>query len=289
MDPIIRHRLVLLACIIACCAVLAPFANDFLPADRSAGFTLIFAHVGPLHAFIEFAALLVPLTCIALIASVSGTALSGAFVLGVTLCIFAAGFGPANGLLLRANLPHDYSLLAIESAVLACLALAVGAVLKFATRPLKPRLPWLTRFADEPPHSEVTTPASTCAAVAITVPIAGLIAYFLAIGDSPKQAIGTLIAAFTLAAGFSCNMIGRRAMLGSLLSPFILAVIAYAFPLLAPMGSHAFTRLWFTNELSGLCRILPIYYLAAGAVGTVIGIVVGLPATAEPEADAKPS
>jgi hypothetical protein len=290
MDPIIRHRLILLACIIACCAVLSSFASDFLPTDRTTGFTLIFSHQGPLLAFATFAALLVPLTCIALIAAVSGTALSGVFVIGVSLCIFAAGFGPANGLLVHAELPHDYARLAMESAVLAALACVVGLTLAKATPPLKARLPWLTRFPDESASIDPITLPSTLASIATTVPVAAIVAYLLSVGDSPKQSIGAVIVAFTVGSAVALNSVGRRGLLGSLISPFVLALLVYLFTLLNPMGAHAFNRLWFTNQISGLDRILPIYYLAAGPVGTVLGLVIAGPLAAErPAPETKPA
>ena len=277
MDPVLRHRILLIACIAASCAILAPFAPDFLPPDRSAGFTLAFSHLGIPHASLEFAALLLPLTLLATLASVSGTTFSGIFVLGASLALFAAGFGPADGLLLRAQLPRDYSRLLLESAILASLLAAAVAFITFAAPPLKKRLPALSRFTgNELPADRSTHHGGTLHALLVTNLIAAHLADLLAVGSSPKQAIGALILAFavgsTAAHYFVDRLLGpRAATLGTFLAPLLLPFFAYAYALFSNFGELGFTRAWFTNELPGLARILPIYYLTVGPLGAILG------------------
>jgi len=277
MDSILQHRLLLLACIVAGCALLWPFTGEFLPADRSAGFTLAFAHQGFAHATGLFALLTVPLTLLALLASASGNVLSGAFMIGTSLAIFAARFGPADGLLLRANLPNDYKLLLLETASLAVIFLAAGTVLTAVTPKIKTAFPNFARLRETAPDansnsgSERTTLAACLQALVLTAGIAALLLYFLASGSSPKQTLGAIVTAFALGAIASQLIVGKPGTLGTLLAPIPLALAAYAYPLVMNLSPHAVTQGWFNGQLPSLCKILPICYLAAGPLGAVVG------------------
>lgn len=269
MDPVIRHRLIWFCCVAAGCAILWQFQADFLPIDRSTGFTPIYAHSGAVLAYVKLAALLLPLIALAVIASVTGTVLSGFTMLGAALAIFAGSFGSSEGLLLRAQLPRDYATLLIETCILSLLILAAGGATTLAAAPLKAKFRSLSA-ADENSVFQ-TTLASTASSIFITTVIAAAATSVIAPVSSPKQVIGAIVLAFVLGAKATEKIVGQSGLLGTILSPFILAFIAAGYPLFANYGNLGFTRAYFTGELPGFCRILPIFFLTAGPVGAILG------------------
>ena len=275
-----RHRLIIGIAAILGGLVWLLATEQLRAADGGSGYSLFAApNVG--MSILSVAALGLPAVLLALISSAAGHPLSGVFVYAVALCMLAVRGGPIDGWLFRAldidRLSTAYGGLVVEVLIWQVGLIAVVLAVARLREQVRSRLPEILK-AEHGVESRFRLPdvAGLLPTVVCAV-ISGVLAYFLIRSTRSGQVIGALVLAFAVGALTTQLIFQQRDYLGLLLSPAIVAIVAYVWILSAQTDTDELIRTWYSLNLTpklpgGLAFALPIHYASAALAGCCVGI-----------------
>ncbi len=284
MFPSLRHR-VLIAVSVVLGALIWLWARGVLQAaDGGSGYTIVGAQAGPIVATVVVALLGVPVVALGLFVSTTGHPLSGIFTVAAALAILAGTGGSIDGWLIRHveadALPAAYTGLIGEVLLWQIGVVIMLTVIARLRSPLRTRYPALA-YDDHlgvDVHIRLPQMQAVVAGVASAV-IAGFFAYHLIRSTDAGQVMWSLILAFTAGGCLAHLTFPHSNPVGILLSPALVAIAAYTWIMLGtPFHSSdgvlelAFNLRYRVPLPAGLAFALPIHYVAAGTVGTTLGI-----------------
>jgi len=271
--PNLKQRLWLAIAVFLGATICAGIAPLIMPRGGYTGATLASAGGG----VVILAAALVPVVLGGLWLGARGNRLGGPFVVSGALLGLAIAGGGMDGWFWRqaadADLPGAYVGLAVEMLVW----------LVFPLLPLV-ALPWWPgrRAHDAEDGAMLPKPADLLGTVIAAAAAGGLILLMLRSTD-PMQAVGTTLLSFTIAAMIAQTFNPAANPLPVLVSPALVAVVAYLYVALS--GSFGTTPLtlaaWFTKivpdsagtpALPGAALALPVVYASAGVLGCTLGL-----------------
>ncbi|MFA9478670.1 hypothetical protein ACERK3_10215 [Phycisphaerales bacterium AB-hyl4] len=243
-------------------------------ADGRGGLSLFDAQVG-----VVFAVLLMLLTglvaiVLAVLVGAMGNPLSGLFVLGVALLFPAIMGGRIDGWLWRHGEPTAYVLLIVEMIVWTGALLGVIVLMDAARQPIRDALPRLTttdHFGKADPGVRLPDGRALIAGL-VCAGVGGALATLLIAVSDTGQVIGSLVLAFGIAAVVTQSIVPQSNPLPLLISPALLAIVAYAHVPVQYGDAVELYAAWYVSGVWGPALALPIHYLGAGLVGVTAGL-----------------
>lgn len=281
MLPTLRQRLLILVAILAGGACWIGVGPMLRASDGGSGLSLLGAHSGPVMALLAILLAGLPALGLGLLVAATGHPLAGLFASSMALLMLAVWGGPIDGWMYRATLPDDYLTLAGETLLWFIGVLLMVAVIARLRAPLRARVPALA-FNDhlglDTELRLVPCSQSLGAGLVCTI-IAALLGHMLLRNSVSGQVVGSLLVAFTVGAMVAQMNFGQANPLGLLLSPALVAVLAYGYVALRyPDADQVFAG-WFSatsstaaQHLTGLALALPIHYASAGVAGVTLGV-----------------
>lgn len=278
MLPAFRQRLLIAAAAIAGGLVWLLAVDALSAADASSGISLFDARIGVLPGLLLLALAALPAVALGLIVSSTGHPLGGVFTVATGLLFLAGAGGSIQGYLWRHGLPEQYGWLIAESLLWAGLVLALLAMIRRLRPGVRERLDRLATDHHWGDELVIAVPdGRALLAGGISLLGAAAMATLLLQGEQTGQVIGALLLAFLIGALLAQIVVPQPNPTAILLSPLVLAAIAYGRVLFDPTLTTRddVLRAWYAGALWGPALALPIFYASAGVVGCTLGIGMG--------------
>ncbi len=280
MLPPMRQRLIIAAAVAVGAIAWLAASPPLRAADGSVGLSLTTARVGLVLAVPIVVVAGLPAALAALVASASGNPLSGVFAAATSLCVLAGRGGSISGWVYRADarLPDDFAFLIVEMVFWSVYLVAVVAGILFLRDRLRDRVPVLAFDKRAAPALVLgRNHLHSVAACLLCALIAGILLCVLLRSIDGGQIVWALILAFVLAAVVTQMIVPTAGSWAVLLSPAVVAVVAYAWVLLRFDSEASYLQAWIrvgrtASAVPGPALALPIHYASAGVVGCTIGL-----------------
>ncbi len=280
MLPQLKHRLLIGLSLVTAgmCWLLA--LGALTPADGSTGLSLMDAHVGTPTAVLILFAAGIPAIIAGLVVASTGNPLTGVFTVTGSLLLLGSMGGSIDGYLLRANLPTDFQSLAIESGIWLVMLTVVFVGIDRLRIMVRPKLQWFAPKHHLGTRTHLTFPgAKPLLAGLITAAGGAFICNLLIQSPDGGQVNGSLILGFGVAALIGNMAVPQRNPLVILLSPMLVAALAYLWVARSYPTPDVMLFDIYTHNLLNLTLALPIQYASAGITGCALGV--GLAQTLE--------
>ncbi len=280
MLPSLRQRLIIGLAVAIGAASWLLVAAALRAADGSTGLSIATASVGPAAAALIMLVAAVPAVIGGLIVAGTGNPLSGVFAVAAALCVVAIWGGSIDEWIIRdgASAPGIYGWLIVEVGVWEAALVVVLILMK--TVPEHLRRPLTALISDDHLNADVAPRRITvksAAAAAICASIGTVLSIFLLRSTESGQVIWALILAF-LIGGLAAHLIVPEGDCWAiLLSPGLVAVVAYTWVLLSFDDKTPFLAAWYgvgrtATAVPGPALALPIHYASAALIGCTLGV-----------------
>jgi hypothetical protein len=273
MLPQLKHRLVIgLSLVIgAFCWLLA--LGALTAADGSTGLSLMDARVGLVPAVVIVLAAGLPAIIAGLIAASTGNPLAGTFTISFSLMPLAAMGGSIEGYLKRTELPGGFRPLASEAIIWLVLLAVIFIVIDRLRTKVRPGLQKLAVKRHMGTRTQLAFPSLRPLLAGLVAAGAGAFICNILIQTSDGGQVNCgLILGFGVAAMIAQLTVPHRNPLVILLSPLLVAAVAYLYTAWAyPAGDELLYDLYSRNLLN-LALALPIQYASSGVAGCALGI-----------------
>lgn len=280
MLPTIRQRLIITAAALVGMLGWLVASGPLRATDGGTGLSLTTAQIGFGWSVPIVALAGLPALGAGLVASATGNPLAGMFAFSAALCVLAAWGGSIQGWVFRhdANLPGDYGGLILEMFIWQVGLVVMVVVICYLAAPVRQWLPamlsdkkgGLTHFDSGRDRF------GSLAVVPLCAVIAGVCTVYLVRSTETSQVIWSLILAFFIGGLVAKIILPRSNAWGVMLSPSLVAIVGYAWALIAFDSDSYLPALYTigdsTMAMPGVLLVLPIHYASAGVVGCTLGI-----------------
>jgi hypothetical protein len=280
MLPSLRQRLIIGLAVAVGATSWLLVAAALRVADGSTGISITTAAVGPAAAALIMVVAAVPAVIGGLVVACTGNPLSGVFAVATALCIVAGWGGSIDEWIIRdaATPPGIYGWLIVEVCVWEAALLVTLALMR--TVPEHLRHPLRALISEDHLNADVAprrVNVKSAAAAAICASIGAVLSLFILRSTESGQVIWALILAF-LIGGLAAHLIVPDSDCWAiLLSPGLVAVVAYTWVLLSFDDRAPFLAAWYgvgrtATAMPGPALALPIHYASAALVGCTLGV-----------------
>jgi len=273
MLPSLKQRIIIVAAIAVGAWCWLTVEPSLLRPDMGPGISLLFSRAGWFAGLFYLVAAGLPAIFLGMVASGAAHPLAGVFSISFALAILATAGGAIDGLLWQADGSGVYLLLALEAVIWAALLAGVLVAVARSRLWIRRRFPRLTTDRHFGTATKLRLPGvDAMLSGLVCATVSGLIVWIGLKATDAGQVFGTLTLGFALGALLAHQFFAHANPTAMLLSPCLVAVVAYLYAWNHYPAYDAMMLALNTGDLPALARALPIHYASAGVAGCVLGV-----------------
>ncbi|WP_432797465.1 hypothetical protein [Poriferisphaera sp. WC338] len=280
MFPNFKQRILIICSASIGAFILIFAAHALMPKDASTGIVLLNANLGLLPALFSLLIYAIPAIVLALLCSAAGHPYAGLLVASFSLLVLAAAGGSPEGFIWSIESPQQYLTLIFETLIWLALFIAFLFAIHITRPTLRKKLEHVPSLQTHAPDFNLFVNFNSNAIIALLLSagIAGFLTNNLILSTATAQSTCSLILAFGLAAFLTKLIIPKTNPLAIFLSPFLVAIVAYALIRFNATSYPTMTALYiklYQQDFPGMAIALPIQYASAAVFGSVLGYSAG--------------